>query len=290
MQAEESVKTRNLSFRPLGAMATANKDGPAILVVSLFDGVSALMCSLCRLPVRVVAFAPAEIDKECKRLVRKRWPGVIELGSVTAIDRKVIETLCQAVGPRLDLVLCGGGSPCQDLSSLLADRRGLLGDRSKLFCEMPRIFQLLRETFTCPVHTFVENVFSMSPDNRDKFSEVLKVTPTLIDSKWVAWCRRPRLFWCSWPVTAKRDEVMVAKEGFQEWQLPGLQPEEQSWVDQGCRQASTQLLPTLTRALPRKTPPKAPAGIERASVTAISRWQQDRHRFQVYTGTKTLPW
>ena len=290
LQSTHSQQSGVMPFCPLGAMPSNSAEGPAVFVLSLFDGVSALMCSLCRLPVRVIGFASSEIDKECKRLVRKRWPGVIELGSVTSIDRKAIEMLCQAVGPRVDLVLCGGGSPCQDLSSLLADRQGLEGARSKLFYEMPRIFQLLQETFGCPVFTFVENVFSMTPVNRNKFSEVLGMTPTLVDSKWVSWCRRPRLFWCSWPVRAREEERLLTHEGYQEWCLPGYQPEPQLWVDRGCRQENVVLLPTLTRALPRKTPPKAPAGIDRASQAAVARWRNDNHRYQVYWYEKSLRW
>ena len=44
----------------------------------LFDGIAALMCGLGRLN--------CEIDKNCKRLVRKRWPGVLELGDITSVN------------------------------------------------------------------------------------------------------------------------------------------------------------------------------------------------------------
>ena len=41
-------------------------------------------------------------------------------------------------------------------------------------------------------------------------------------------------------------------------------------------------MPTLTRALPRKTPPREPAGLHSATPEAITCWQLDHHRFQVY--------
>lgn len=127
-------------------------EGPRIVVVSLFDGIAALMVGLCRLQCRVVAFASSEIDASCKRLVRRRWPGVIELGNVEKINQGDLDNLSKSCGHAVDLVLVGGGSPCQDLSALLANRQGLQGARSKLFFEMPRIFKGLRKAFNCPVH------------------------------------------------------------------------------------------------------------------------------------------
>ena len=79
------------------------------------------------------------------------------------IDVSAIQSLRRSVGYTVDLVLCGGGSPCQDLAPLLADREGLAGSRSKLFYEMPRIFDSLRQEFECPVpstHLCRERVFN----------------------------------------------------------------------------------------------------------------------------------
>ena len=123
-----------------------------MVVVSLFDGIGALMCGPCRLPCRVV--------------------GVIELGDITKITSEVLD---RSVGFSVDPVLCGWGGPCQDLSALLANGEGLAGSRSKLVFEMPRIFKDLRQEFSCPVFTFVENVFSMTSDNRAQFTDTLGV-------------------------------------------------------------------------------------------------------------------
>ena len=91
------------------------------------------MVAMTRLPVDVVAFASSEIDKTCKRLVRVRWPGVIELGAVEKIDAACLQKLALSIGYRLDLVLCGAASPSQDL-----DHRVL---------EISRVIKLLEETF-----------------------------------------------------------------------------------------------------------------------------------------------
>ena len=54
-------------------------------MLALFDGLGALVLGVSRLPVQVVGFASSEIDKQARRLVRKRWPGVVELGNIKAL-------------------------------------------------------------------------------------------------------------------------------------------------------------------------------------------------------------
>ena len=282
LQSPVFVKERVGYFQPQGALPVDNSQGPRVIVVSLFDGISALMCGLCRLRCQVVAFCASEVDKACKRLVRQRWPGVIELGDICGISHSTIETLAASVGDGVDLVLCGGGSPCQDLSSLLADRAGLQGQRSKLFFEMPRIFRSLREVFRCPVHRFVENVFSMTVDNRAQFTETLGFEPVLLDSVHFSPCRRPRLFWIDWNIQPRGEETLQEHEGYKEWVVRAPDMTSAWWLDKLAQKDSLDPLPTFTRALPRKTPPRQPAGIASASAEAIQRWKEDQHRFQVY--------
>eukprot|EP00435_Cladocopium_sp_Y103_P073675 s72_g44.t1 len=113
----------------------------------------------------VVGFAASEIDKECRRLVSKRWPGVIELGGVDTIDEKLIHALIQAIGFQIDCFLISAGSPCQDLTILLAGRKGLEGSRSRLFFEIPRIYQICQQVLGSKVVFMVENVYSMTAES-----------------------------------------------------------------------------------------------------------------------------
>jgi len=282
LQSPEYKRTRCAAFQPQGAVSMQNDKGPRVVVISLFDGIAALMCALCRLECRVVAFASSEVDKACCRLVRRRWPGVMELGDVRKVTASMLETLSRSVGYQIDFVLCGGGSPCQDLTALLAGREGLAGARSKLFFEMPRIFQDLKRAFACPIFTFVENVFSMTKESRDQFSETLGHQPVLIDCTAFSKCRRPRLFWVDWPITARGQEEMVEHDTYREWKFPDLCTDPNWWLDNGCSHSSNMPLPTFTRALPRSTPPRQPAGVQTASSDAIQRWSADNYRFQVY--------
>ena len=288
--AENPMNTREaVSFRPAGSVSMGNwNKGPRVLVVSLFDGIAAMMVALARLECQIVGFAASEIDKPCKRLVRTRWPGLIELGDIVKIDDKVVEHLAAAVGYKVDLILCGAGSPCQDLSSLRAGGQGLLGEKSKLFFEVPRVIQLLKDHFNVPVESFVENVASMTPENMMMFSDVLKCEPVLVDAKYFTHCRRPRLFWTSWGITPQVGEKLIAKPGHCEWQFPICRKPASDWLEDGCTwESETQtLIPTFTRPQRREKPPYKPAGLETASEAAIVRWKEDKYYVQVYNYEK----
>lgn len=282
LQSETYVATRCWPFGAAGEMPRVLSNGPKVFVLSLFDGIAAIMCALTRLPCQVVGFAASEIDKECKRLVRKRWPGVIELGGVELISDKTIEAIVTALGFEVDVILIAAGSPCQDLSRLLANRQGLQGSRSRLFFEIPRIYQMCLARFPGKVHLLVENVESMTNESKAQFSQTLGCKPLFIQAHQLTAVRRPRLYWCSWPVAPQANEQVVETEFVISWtfDLPGGVARD--WVDDGWSRPCNEPLPTFTRALPRSAPPAKPAGYEHSSCAARTRWAADAHRFQVY--------
>eukprot|EP00435_Cladocopium_sp_Y103_P070974 s223_g36.t1 len=273
-----------VSFAPAGSVdAQCKKEGPRILVISLFDGIGAMMVSLQRLKCRVVGYASCEIDKRCKRLTRTRWPGIIELGDITKVDRKAIQALSEAVKYKLDLVIIGAGSPCQDLSSLNATGAGLAGEKSKLFYEVPRVVALVKEEFQVPVESFVENVASMTPKSVAEFSEVLKVRATLLDAKHFCHCRRPRFYWATWKIQPQGEEALDTCEAWDHWIFPDMRGDASKWLVPGCTwNTKTGLLPTFTRPQRRERPPFKPAGLEHASSKAVERWEADKYFVQVY--------
>lgn len=280
---EERCNDReNVWFKAAGSCSTpVVKAGPRVCVISLFDGIAALMVALSRLQCRVVAFAASEIDKACCRLVRTRWPGVIELGDITKIDHKIIKHLHDAVGYKIDLVIMGAGSPCQDLSGLKAGGQGLRGEKSKLFFEVPRVYKLVKEQFRTKVFSFVENVASMSEESVKEFSRELECVPVLIDAKYFTHCRRPRLFWATWGVLPQEGEELIDRGYYLEWVFPVSQQDPSTWLSPGCTWAGT-LLPTFTRPQRRNKPPYKPAGLSTASREAIERWTKDSYYVQVY--------
>eukprot|EP00438_Fugacium_kawagutii_P024959 Skav213216 [mRNA] locus=scaffold2826:647978:650839:- [translate_table: standard] len=282
LDGEDYRRSRCAPFQPAGAMPNGVPQGPRLFVISLFDGIAAIMCALSRLPCRVLGFAASEIDAHCKRLVRKRWPGVIELGKVETIEAKIIESLTTSLGYEVDAVLISAGSPCQDLTRLLANRQGLQGERSRLFFEIPRIAELCERRFPNRVFQLVENVDSMTDENRSTFNEVLGTKAVLIHAHELSWVRRPRLYWCNWPIVPGPGEELIdcglwTQRSFPECRLPS-----DSWVDPGWTRLQWEPLPTFTRALPRKIAPLAPVELAQASEAARVRWKHDKHRFQVY--------
>ena len=76
-------------FRPAGAVDVKGGVGPRVLVMSFFNDIGSLMVALSRLPCQVVGYASCEINREMKRVICRRWPGIIELGSMSNVDEKI---------------------------------------------------------------------------------------------------------------------------------------------------------------------------------------------------------
>ena len=260
------------AFRPAGALTYNAGNGLRVLAICLFDGLGASVCALTRLPCQVVGFASAEADKAAKRLLRRRWPGLIELGDISNVDRHVLEQLHTSINHGLDMVLVGAGS--------------LQGEAPRRFFELSRVLDLLRDIFSVPVHYFVEGSFDMSAEHRNLFSRVLCTTPVLLDAKWVSWCHRPRLFWCSWEVFPLQGEHMENWEDYKELRVPLCREDASAWLDVNSvwNGESNGWLPALTCPHYRKQPnPSVMADLDLASQEAIRRWTEDHFRFPVGT-------
>ena len=282
---EKGPDREKVSFTPAGSCSIdRTKSGPRVLVISLFDGIGAMMVALARLDCQIVGYVSCEVDKACKRLTRTRWPGVLELGDVTKVDANLMEHLVASVGYKVDLILVGAGSPCQDLSGLNAAGRGLEGERSRLFFEVPRIIGLVKSHFEVPVEYFVENVASMTADNVEQFSDVLGVKPIFLDAHHFCHCRRPRLYWPSWKVEAQGTEVLEDMGLWWKWVFPCVRGPASEWLEPGCTWTpkAPGHLPTFTRPKRRQRPPYKPAGVETASAAALERWKDDSYFVQVY--------
>ncbi len=103
----------------------------------------------------------------------------------------------------IDLLV--GGPPCQDLS--IANRqkgKGLAGKKSKLFYAFLAIKDIVK-----PKWFLMENVFSMSNENRDKISELLGVEPVHICVDRFTPQKRNRYYWFNWGF----DISLLPKEG-----------------------------------------------------------------------------
>jgi DNA (cytosine-5)-methyltransferase 1 len=98
---------------------------------SLFSGIGGIDLGLDRAGLE--CRWQIEIDKTCREILEKHWPGVKrydDIRAVTAADLEPVDLLC-------------GGFPCQDLSQA-GKRAGIDGSRSGLWAEFARLIGELR--------------------------------------------------------------------------------------------------------------------------------------------------
>ncbi len=183
-----------------------------ITVLSLFDGISCGQLALQRAGIKVDRYLASEVDKYAIKITQKNFPNTEQLGNVKNVWAKNL--------PKIDLLI--GGSPCQDLSIAKVGRKGLDGERSGLFWHYVRLLR------TCkPKYFLLENVASMSKDNKQKITEVLGVEPIMINSALVSAQQRKRLYWTNIPnITQPEDKGLVLADVLEN----GLPCEEKAWA------------------------------------------------------------
>ncbi|CAK0888093.1 unnamed protein product [Prorocentrum cordatum] len=243
---------------------------PRVILVELFAGAAAAAVAAHPLPMSAAAHLCSEVEPAARRLVRRRWPGVIELGNIEALDLERFTRMLEGFRRDADWVFITAGSPCQGLSTLNAVGKCLEGDRGKLFWKVPALIEASKRAFGTRVDWFVENVFSMGAEARGQFSQALGVAPLLLEAKDFTRVRRPRLFWCFWPACSHLPHgtsIEVRSQGIGQYNK----------VEVSVERAAADLWPlpfggwTTLR----------PVGLERASPTALARWAADQHRYQV---------
>lgn len=167
-------------------------------VLSLFDGISCGMVALNRANIKVDRYVAYEIDKYAISVSKNNFSNIEYMGNVVGADFKQYKGF--------DLVI--GGSPCQDLSIANRLRKGLSGERSGLFFEFVRALDEVK-----PHYFLLENVASMSKENRDIISNYLGVEPIMINSALLSAQQRKRLYWTNIPnITQPEDKKIFLKD------------------------------------------------------------------------------
>jgi len=173
-------------------------------VLSLFDGISCARVALKKKRVDVECYFASENDPVAIEVAQRNWSDQIQIGPVEKVTKKTIEE--HAVFCDIDLLI--GGSPCQDLSVAKRGRKGLQGDRSKLFFEYVRVLNQVK-----PKWFVLENVASMSKESKDEISRHIGVEPIMIDAGLVSAQSRKRLFWTNIPVKGlPKDRKLYLKD------------------------------------------------------------------------------
>ena len=149
-------------------------------VLSLFDGISCGQVALEKAGIEYENYYASEIEPNAIKITQANYPKTVQLGDVRNLDFSKFENV--------DLLI--GGSPCQDLSIAKENRKGLDGKRSGLF------FRFVDALNQCkPKYFLLENVASMTKEDRDTITKILGVEPILINSNLVSAQSRKRLYW-----------------------------------------------------------------------------------------------
>ena len=178
-----------------------------MIVLSLFDGMSATQQALKELGVPVTRYYASEIDSYAMQITSKNFPDTIQLGNVQGVEIKHL-----ALVP--DLIVAG--SPCQDVS-FAGKGKGLAGERSGLFFEAIRIIKEAK-AINPNVKVLIENV-KMKKEHMDTMSDALsealgeRVTPQLLNTGLVSAQNRQRLYWYNWEtIEEPEDRGLVLKD------------------------------------------------------------------------------
>ena len=228
-------------------------------------------------------FANAETDEAACRVTRYNWPDVIELGDVRLIDASAVAAL-RMKAPHARWIILTAGSPCQDLSRLNLGRKGLSGERSSLFFEIVRIWELLKEGWReARVIPLVENVASMHVTAREAMSAALSLQPRFAESAAMTHCRRPRLYWSDWELLQGVPcRPSTLGTDVQEVDLPNERGAVERWIKPGWTFPERGDLPTLVRCIPRASAPSDPKGLEAASEETCRLWRKWQHCYATY--------
>ena len=136
-----------------------------INVLSLFDGIACGYLALNRVGIPIENYYASEINESAIYVAKNNFPDIKCVGDVNSLnfhDYKV------------DLLI--GGSPCQDISNLNTNGRGLEGNKSSLF------YKYLEALEICsPKYFLLENVVG-DKRSTDEISRLLGVSPMKINS------------------------------------------------------------------------------------------------------------
>lgn len=170
-----------------------------VLSIGLFDGVGCLRLACDVLGLPMGGHISVERSPEARRVIEAAFGDSVFVEDVELVT----ETMVQAWASRFSqvgLVLLGAGPPCQGVSGLNADRRGVMRDeRSGLYRHVARIRKLLVQHFPwAQVRSIMESVASMERKDCAIMSEAFGAVPYKIDASGLSLARRPRLYWCDW--------------------------------------------------------------------------------------------
>ena len=169
-------------------------------VLSLFDGMSCGQIALNKLGIEYDNYFASEIKKHAIKVTQDNYPKTIQIGNVEFVTKEML------VNHKIDLLI--GGAPCQDLTIINNNRKGLNGNKSRLFYEYLRVLRELK-----PKYFLLENVASMKNSDKKIITDLLGVEPILINSDLVSAQHRRRYYWTNIPnIKQPKDKNILLKD------------------------------------------------------------------------------
>ena len=280
----ESLSSAGNSFCHRAATESFEPVQAELLCISAFNGIGGSFRGYDLAGLKPAGLISIEVDKAARRVTRKAWPQVVEIGDIETITLETVREWFNTF-PRVRVVHLIGGFPCIHLSAVRAGRRNLQGEGSVLFWKLLDLLHWLEEVFkpTASVEFLIENVLSMDSSARDEISSFLGVEPLALCPSDVLCYNRPRLAWMSMEVEAGPGVELWRQSGFTRVWMTAEAPPDEDWLQEGWQRCDpTCKLPTFMKSIVRKHPPPMPAGIERCPPDALQRWESDSFRFAPY--------
>ena len=143
------------------------------MLVAPYDGIGGARRALEILGIRPALYVSFEKDPEACEVRERNYPDVVNFGDMNSYDSDALNQLVADSGVKFGLVV--GGPPCQGFSALNRNRRGFNDERSDGISKFAELFFTLRSTIpTVNWHALMENVSSMTYDDRDGITDVLR--------------------------------------------------------------------------------------------------------------------
>lgn len=189
------------------AVAEDNQEGEFMKVLSLFDGISCGMVALERVGIPVERYCAYEIEPNAIKISKKNYPQIEHCGDVTTADFTQYR----------DFDLLIGGSPCTNWSCA---KNHKAKEKKEHFINEGIGWELFKQYVRAleeakPKYFLYENNFRISKNIVEAITEILDVSPIMIDSALVSAQRRKRLYWTNIPnVTEIEDKRLLIKDIF----------------------------------------------------------------------------
>lgn len=206
-------------------------------VLSLFDGISCGQIAFEKLGVIFGNISERERERESNQYfaseikqcaidtTQLHYPNTIQLGDVCKLhyennrlyrnceyDEANNKWLLGEEIPNSHIDILIGGSPCQNFSiANMKDRRGLQGEKSRLFYEYLRLKQEIN-----PKYFLLENV-KMSKDNEQKLNDYMGVKGIHINSNLVSFQDRKRIYWTNIPNVVQPKDKYVDFQAYKDY-------------------------------------------------------------------------